>query len=270
MHKVTFSAFKPVRILLIGTGGTGSLLLTHLLRIDQGVRALGGAGLHVQAFDPDTVSQTNLIRQNFAPSDVGRNKAVVLVERCNLYAGLRWDAQPRRLTKADFQHEVQLLITCVDSGQSRREVHDLLAALPHHQRPHYWLDCGNEARTGQVILGQPRQPQGGLPSIIDLDPTAMQGQDDDRPSCSAIEALTRQHPFINPEVALRAAQIIGEMLYHGVVTAPAIFVNLEGNVRTVAQELGTPRPRKVEALIPFPKPAQRPRSRRASRTAATN
>lgn len=252
MHAVTFSAFDPVRVTLIGIGGTGSFLLTHLLRIDQGVRALGGAGLHVQAFDPDAVSQTNLTRQNFAPSDIGRNKAVVLVERCNLYAGLSWDAHPRRVQPKDFQGQ-HLVISCVDSGQSRREIHEAMTQAT--RPPQYWLDCGNEARTGQVVLGQPGLNK-GLPTIIEIDPRAMEGEDDDSPSCSAVEALTRQHPFINPEVALRAAQIIGEMLYHGVVSAPAVYVNMQGNLRAVAQECpASEQKTEIKALLPYPQAA---------------
>lgn len=257
MHIVTFSSRAPVNIVLVGLGGTGSLLLTHLLRIDQGIRALGGAGLHVRAFDPDRVSQTNLTRQNFAPGDVGRNKAVVLVERCNLYAGLSWEAEPRRLVKGDLNRPVQLLITCVDSGQSRREIGGLLSGS---NKPHYWIDCGNDARSGQVILGQPGK-KGGLPDILSVDPSGMQGEDDDSPSCSAVEALTRQHPFINPEIALRAGQMIGEMLYHGVVSAPAVYVNMQGNMRAIAQELPQSRVRVKDALLPFPKPAKPARQR---------
>lgn len=257
MHIVTFSSRAPVNIVLVGLGGTGSLLLTHLLRIDQGIRALGGAGLHVRAFDPDRVSQTNLTRQNFAPGDVGRNKAVVLVERCNLYAGLSWEAQPRRLEKGDLNTPVHLLITCVDSGQSRREI----GALLRQGNPHYWVDCGNDARSGQVIVGQPGK-RGGLPDILSADPSGMQGEDDDSPSCSAVEALTRQHPFINPEIALRAGQMIGEMLYHGVLSAPAVYVNMQGNMRAIAQELPRGKAKVKDALLPFPQPTKPARRQR--------
>jgi PRTRC genetic system ThiF family protein len=230
MHTLTFDPRQGVRVVLIGTGGTGSLLLTYLVRLDQALRALGGAGLHVTAYDDDLVSQTNLTRQNFAPADVGRPKAVVLVERCNLYAGLNWHAVPRRLEHGDLKTGAQVVITCVDSAQSRRAVYEVM----QHQSVQYWLDCGNDARTGQVILGQLRGGAGRLPHVLDRDPTMLSGEDDDAPSCSAVDALTRQHLFINPQVALQAAQLLGELLLNAGTASCGAFVNLSEALRVVA------------------------------------
>jgi PRTRC genetic system ThiF family protein len=230
MHTVTFDPRQSVRAVLVGTGGTGSLLLTSLVRLDQAIRALGGTGLHVTAYDDDLVSQTNLTRQNFAPADVGRPKSVVLVERCNLYAGLNWQAVPRRLEAGDLQAAPHIVITCVDSAQSRRAVFEVMRPSP----PHYWLDCGNDARTGQVILGQLRGDGARLPHVLDRDPSMLTGDDDDAPSCSAAEALTRQHLFINPAVALQAAQLLGELLLNAGTPSCGAFVNLSEQVRVVA------------------------------------
>ncbi|WP_019008543.1 PRTRC system ThiF family protein [Deinococcus aquatilis] len=231
MHQLTFDPRQVIRVFLIGVGGTGSLLLTHLLRLDQAIRALGGAGLHVTAFDDDQVSETNLTRQHFAPADVGRYKSIVLVERCNLYAGLSWAAWPRWVQASDFGSPVQVVITCVDSAQSRRAVHAAMLG----RSVGYWLDCGNAARTGQVILGQLSGPVAQrLPHILERDPSMQVGEDDDAPSCSAAEALTRQHLFINPNVALQAAQLLGELLLHGQTATCGAFIHLSQGVRVVA------------------------------------
>lgn len=255
MHHLTFDPRERVFITLLGVGGTGSLLLTHLVRIDQMLTQLGGHGLHVRAFDDDLVSVTNLTRQNFAPSDVGRPKSVVLVERCNLYAGLAWQAFPRRTTASDFRQQTHhIVITCVDSGASRRLIAEQLLG----SSPHYWLDCGNESHTGQVILGQVRNTSGRLQHILDRDPTGMQGKDDHRPSCSAAEALTRQSPFINQHVALAAADLLGTLLLTSVTPSCGTFINLEGAVRTVTMPVPDDQPKpsrnkKYKPLLPKPR-----------------
>ncbi len=238
VHHITFDPFKRVLVTLVGVGGTGSLVLTHLVRLNQALLQLGSEGLHVRAFDPDAVSVSNVARQNYAPTDVGRNKAVTLVERCNLYAGTGWTAYPSVFTAQDHRLQAShVVITCVDSGSSRRDVHAALTTSP--SQVHYWLDCGNDARTGQVILGQlPGSPTADntvrLPHILDRDPTGMTGDDQSGPSCSALEALSRQHLFVNPHVALAAAQLLGELLLHGQTATAGTFLNLTDPVRAVA------------------------------------
>ncbi|GGR13477.1 hypothetical protein GCM10008957_28040 [Deinococcus ruber] len=267
MHLLTFNPRERLLITLIGVGGTGSLILTHLVRLDQAIRALGGQGLQVRAFDPDAVSETNLTRQNFAPADVGRNKAVVLVERCNLFAGLTWQAFPRCATSTDFQRSQHVVISCVDTGQARREIGAALGT----RGAHYWLDCGNDAAQGQVVLGQ-LQGAVRLPHILEVDPSGMQGVDDDRPSCSALEALTRQHLFINPAIALQAAQLLGELLLHAGTEVQAVYVNLRGVTRVMAKAVGEqPRlPQKAKRAVPLlPTVQQRaPRPRRSRKQPA--
>lgn len=249
-HHVTFDPRQTVHITLIGVGGTGSLILTHLVRLDQAIRALGGKGLFVHAIDPDTVSVTNLTRQNFAPADVGRNKAITLVERCNLYAGLSWQASPRLCTSTDFERTQHVVITCVDSGASRLQIRDAMRG--HEHRVHYWLDCGNEAHTGQVVLGQLNgNDHTRLPTILDRDPTGMHGDEPDAPSCSAAEALTRQHLFINPEIALRAAQLLGELLLHAQTNTCATFVNLAAQTRAVAVNVRGRQRNALKTLVPL-------------------
>ncbi len=246
MHTLTFDPRIRVQLTLIGVGGTGSLILTHLVRIDQAIRALGGQGLHVRAFDPDAVSVTNLTRQNFAPADVGRNKAVVLVERCNLYAGLTWEAFPRKVTADDFRTLQHLTVSCVDTAQARVQIHAALGS----RGTAYWLDCGNHEASGQVVLGQLTGTQ-RLPHILDVDPTGMQGVDEDTPSCSAAEALTRQHLFINPAIALQAAQLVGELLLTAGIQTQAVYVNLRGVTRVAVQAVAAKQPRPRQRPLPL-------------------
>ena len=92
----------------------------------------------------------------------------------------------------------------------------------------YSLDIGNNADTGQFVLGQPlnrlnRHNALRLRTIVDLFPDIVNAalDDDHQPSCSAAEALERQHPFINQTLANHALALlsrlflIGSLQYHG-------------------------------------------------------
>jgi len=90
---------SPVSVNLIGAGGTGSQMLTALVRINQALIALGHAGLQVNVFDDDIVQQANLARELFTSHEIGMNKAVVLINRINRFFGTNWKAIPERLSR---------------------------------------------------------------------------------------------------------------------------------------------------------------------------
>ena len=93
-HHLKFDPFQLIRVHVVGAGGTGSHLVTLLTEVHKGVVALGGKGLDVIVFDPDTVSYANTVRQNYGAQEIGRNKAVTLLTRVNLACGLTWTAVP--------------------------------------------------------------------------------------------------------------------------------------------------------------------------------
>ena len=69
-------ARRPIRVLVVGAGGTGSAITMGLPYLDQALRVWGRfAGLDVLLMDADTVSETNCIRQPFSISDIGLSKA---------------------------------------------------------------------------------------------------------------------------------------------------------------------------------------------------
>ena len=64
----------PVTVNIIGAGGTGSQVLTCMARLDVTLRTLGHPGLFVTLYDPDTMTEANIGRQLFSPSELGLNK----------------------------------------------------------------------------------------------------------------------------------------------------------------------------------------------------
>ena len=70
-----FLGRRPVRVLVVGAGGTGSAILMGLPYLDQAMRVWGHRyGLQVSIMDADTVSESNCVRQPFSVSDIGRTK----------------------------------------------------------------------------------------------------------------------------------------------------------------------------------------------------
>ena len=57
------------------------------------LQALGHPGLHLTAFDPDTVTEANIGRQLFSETELGLNKATALVTRVNRFFGYAWEAR---------------------------------------------------------------------------------------------------------------------------------------------------------------------------------
>lgn len=282
-----------VSVDLIGAGGTGSALLTHLARIHLSLQARGHQGLCVRVFDPDHVEEANLVRQHFTVHDLHRNKAEVAVERLNRFYGLNWQAMPVRWNENWVKHPIghfpfaNLTITCVDTVKARRTLLEQVreahprwnkwfsedgSVMPGSARnvahfPLYWLDVGNARDIGQVVLGtfgplpQPysygqgelwsnllQQPpplrrfhpgdrpehviadnwNGYLPTIFDKVPNLEEEEDTDQtPSCSLLQALTKQSIMVNPLMATAAANLIAQMFEQKQLTHHGCYVNLK-------------------------------------------
>jgi PRTRC genetic system ThiF family protein len=228
---------RPIRILVVGAGGTGSAITMGLPYLDQALRVWGRfAGLEVLLMDSDTVSETNCIRQPFSVSDIGQNKATVLVNRINLFWGTRWRAEPSNFDERTFDRiqdaPVDLLIGCVDSRAARGVIARSLAKS--NNRTAYWLDLGNNAASGQYVLGQPlnarnRKKSVRLRTISELYPEIIDTEagEDPLPSCSAVEALDRQEPYINQTLAASALAMLARLFRYGKLVHHGGFFNAE-------------------------------------------
>lgn len=217
---------RTVRVHLAGCGGNGCHVLMGLCQLQKALQGLGHAGIEVTAFDPDAVSESNLGRQLFTESDLGQNKALALIHRLNIAFGLDWNAIP--LVYRPHQAWPDLLISCVDSKQARAGIHDRI----RHGRLHYWMDLGNGADYGQVILGQAGQARKRLANVADLYPEMLEGYENDAPSCSLAEALTHQELFVNRTLTAFALHLVWSMFRRGEITVTGCFLNL-GTVTAV-------------------------------------
>jgi PRTRC genetic system ThiF family protein len=232
-----FLGRRPIRVLVVGAGGTGSAILMGLPYLDQAMRVWGHPyGLQVSIMDADTVSETNCVRQPFSASDIGQNKATVLVNRINMFWGTKWLAEPyffeERTLRRSHDDAPDLLIGCVDTRAARKLI-DQAVTRPMHATT-YWLDIGNNAASGQYILGQPlnsrnRRAAARLRTVSELYPEIVDAAagEDPLPSCSAIEALDRQEPFINQTLASSALAMLARLFRYGKLNHHGAFFNAE-------------------------------------------
>jgi PRTRC genetic system ThiF family protein len=228
---------RAVRVLVVGAGGTGSAIVMGLPYLDQAMRVWGhSSGLEVVMMDADTVSETNCVRQPFSVSDVGQNKATVLINRINLFWGTRWRAEPANFDERTLDRindaSLDLLIACVDTRAARSII--ARALTKPRCRAAYWLDLGNNASSGQFILGQPlnarnRRKAGRLRTVSELYPEIIDAEagEDPLPSCSAVEALDRQEPFINQTLASSALAMLARLFRYGKLTHHGGFFNAQ-------------------------------------------
>lgn len=234
---------RPVRVLLVGAGGNGSQILPGLARLHMTMLALGHpGGLHVVTMDGDTVSESNVGRQLFYKTDIGQYKSVVLTHRVNACYGLKWEAAITYF-KADsleqFRARIDIVIGCVDTRKARRAVHSALMDLsdqqPYRSMQPLWLDLGNDAFTGQCILGQaPSKSKTAnawkrLPFITEFYPDILDASGDEvaereaGPSCSLAAAIEKQSAFVNQMCATHALNLLGNLFRFGVVEHSALF-----------------------------------------------
>lgn len=158
-----FSMTRPVKIVMLGAGGTGGHIAPHLYRLlyalDRPVRFI--------ICDGDVVEQKNLVRQNFIPADLGENKAKVLAERYSSVFGMETEYVPGfvetedrlkqlvtpQIWKRDYGKtiikEQVILIGAVDNNKSRQLCHRVFYQMDDL----IYIDSGNGEHTGQVVCG---------------------------------------------------------------------------------------------------------------------
>jgi len=231
---------SPIRdVVLVGAGGTGSILAEHLCRMIVGFKLK--CGLHI--YDGDTVEQNNITRQNFCPHEIGANKAEALALRLSGRFGLALVANARHfdrriVTDNNYLHSYNstLIISCTDSLVSRRQI---------AERPEpggLWLDVGNELSHGQVVLGTTHNDNKlrrefwafkktpfvlDLPDIAALNPAILRARKHkSRAGCGDVP-FASQGFGVNAMAALAAATIAKQVMVTGQVRDAAVYFDVE-------------------------------------------
>lgn len=160
-----FSASAPVKIIVIGAGGTGGYAIPQIYKI----ACVTDRECRIIICDGDIVEEKNLIRQNFIADDIGKNKAQVLAERYSAAYGMECEYIPEyiesehallTLCYPDFvkqpysyppipESQKVILVGCVDNNRSRQICHKVFSKINNL----IYIDSGNESENGQVVCG---------------------------------------------------------------------------------------------------------------------
>jgi PRTRC genetic system ThiF family protein len=127
-----------------------------------------------------------------------------------------------------------IVVGCVDTRAARAAIRD---AVGKWSTVSYWLDLGNNADSGQFILGEPlsernRRAKLRLRSAAEILPEIVDPNlDNDRePSCSSAEALERQELFVNSTLAQHALALLARLFRYGTVCYHGGFISLSTGV----------------------------------------
>ena len=238
---------RRIVITIVGCGGTGSQIVTGMPYLHQALLASGHPyGLRVFLVDGDRITETNCVRQPFSRSEVGLYKAVVLINRLNMFWGLDWEAVRHFVRCGRDVPDSDFLISCVDTRAARAVISRVVSLKS--RRFQYRLDGGNLADRGQFVLGQPlrkgrKDRSKRLPCVHELFPSIVHAPADRRdrsPACSAAEALQMQEPYINSTIANHMLALLARLFRHGRIAYHGGFVNLAtGRVTPLAVDLAT-------------------------------
>lgn len=231
-----------VNLALVGCGGTGSWLAPAVARVGRLLRDSRGMDVHIHFIDPDLVEEKNVYRQNFSDAEVGENKAYALAFRYGLSWGLPIVAHPHRL--GDLKHipgnyqQTTVFLGCVDRASARQEIQNSMVEGA------WWIDCGNEADNGQVLIGcEGEKPKGAfklpgycswLPLPTRQHPELLQGSDQNRNdlglSCAELALRDSQGMAINQRMAAEAADYLVRLLITRNLQKMATYIDLASGV----------------------------------------
>jgi PRTRC genetic system ThiF family protein len=252
-HLITTPAGETITISVIGAGGTGSILLGTLARLNQAILRLKRIHLRVRVFDPDRITDNNIARQNFSLSDIGMFKSRVITERLNRFYNTQWLGFPYTWEEDPDRVRANIIITCIDTAASRIRLSKKLSkwseTSDHPSRFCYWLDCGNGATNFNVLLGgygqhstqiTPEEFVAGnksdweervtresrLPFVTELYDLRKHEKRNPSPSCSLTESLTQQSILVNDMCSKVACLLLWDLMTLEWLTWRGCFGNL--------------------------------------------
>lgn len=239
---MNFSLCRPVKILLLGAGGTGGYVAPHLYRLMHTLNRT----VRINIVDGDLVEAKNLVRQNFCAADLGENKAKVLATRYSEAFGMETLYHPTFLEKDEELYrmiqpgdiwldgkrvpELSILIGCVDNNKSRQMCHRVFERSSHL----VYIDSGNDEFSGQVVCGIRCNRRTIYKPVCKLYPDMLEETDKFPSKLSCAEAAVSAPQSITANIM--AATVVTDFVYNIVArgkltTRYAVFSAASINVR---------------------------------------
>lgn len=224
-----FDTECPVKIVMLGAGGTGGHIAPHIYRL---LYALDRPARFIIC-DGDIVEQKNLVRQNFSEADLGRNKARVLAERYSRVFGIETEYVPNFVETVDALmelirpldwkrdqyewktvKEMVVLIGAVDNNRSRQVCHKVFS----QSKELVYIDSGNGEFSGQVVCGVRKNGRTVQKPVGSVYPELMRDKGDKFPtelSCAEAAQSDPQSMAANITAATAVVDMVYNILTHG-------------------------------------------------------
>jgi len=153
-YPILINQTRAVRFVLAGCGGTGSFMADNLSRLAFVLKQEGWR-VELAFIDPDIVEAKNVGRQKFCQAEIGWAKAITLAERFNYAYGLEIQGVACQFSSHYLKNNYanQIVIGAVDTPEARRDISKAVMEIAGT----WWLDCGNNYHSGQIILGNGRK-----------------------------------------------------------------------------------------------------------------
>lgn len=220
MHRITIN--------IIGAGGTGSLIVTKLARLNKALNELEHPGFYVNLIDYDIIENNNIGRQMFTENNIGEFKADVVISNINRAFNLDWDTKLRPFVPETDCYS-NIVISCVDNVSTRENILDSFyddkkGYNNDVSTKYYLIDCGNARDFGQVILSDYNKE---LKNINDIAPNwkKQDTEEEQGAGCSYLDSLSKQDLFVNDWVSLFAVNMIKELIFDKRINYQGVFFN---------------------------------------------
>ena len=199
-----------MKILQVGGGATGSILLSFLIPYMKEHSLI--------LMDGDIVEEKNLSNQKYTMKDVGKNKAEVIISRYKrFYKEKELFFLPDYLKDIDQIRKINpdIIIGCVDNVYTRKILHEYFMEETGNL---VYADAGNgdQERNGQVVTGIKVNGKITKSPVLDVYPEMKAVEDQiSVPSCERVVAEYPQHITTNVFSATTVFGILVNMLDFG-------------------------------------------------------
>lgn len=246
----------PVKIVMLGAGGTGGHIAPHLYRL---LYALDRPARFIIC-DGDVVERKNLLRQNFAPADLGENKARVLAERYSTVFGLEAEYVPSFIENLDalmelirpngweleansFRQtmEMVILLGAVDNNKTRQLCHQAFC----QSKDLVYIDSGNGEFSGQVVCGVRKNNRTVFKPIGGVHPALLKSTDKFPTELSCAEAAVSDPQSMAANIT--AATAVVDMVYNILAHGESTVRQTDFSTRTVKMQTILERQRRKAA-----------------------
>jgi PRTRC genetic system ThiF family protein len=264
--KLMLPASDRLRLFLVGCGGTGSWLAPSVARIAR-LQRDQGREVEVAFYDHDDIELKNIPRQHFCDGELGRNKAVTLAARYSAAWGVEVAAVPKKFAGQSLPidgNALTIVIGCIDNAAARQVIARRITPTRSYQEHIWWLDCGNDESSGQVIVGSAVNPVDlgnvftpsckickRLPAPSLVAPDLLEPRPEElatsKMSCAEIQMANAQSLAVNQMVAAVATDYLLGLVNGGLRRFATFFDLLSGSMRSryitpeeVARVIGKP------------------------------